>query len=324
MKIIVTGAAGFIGSNLSEYLLNNGHTVIGIDNFNDFYNPKVKELNIKDLTGNEKFILKRIDLLDVVQLGKIFKEEKDIDAVVHLAALPGVTKSFDTPALYVRHNIEATVNLVEMCRQYGPKNFIFASTSSVYGDGVTPFVETMTTDMPLAPYPATKKSCEVILYSYAKNFGIKTSILRIFNPNGPRLRPDLAIPKLIKSCLYGNEFSKFTGDETGRDYVYVKHILEAIETIAKNPFDYEIFNLGNSSPVLLKDLIKTVEEVVGKKANIVEKPARKGEMYLTYANVSKAEKMIGYKPNTTIKQVVEIYYEWFLKQEDWYKQLIEV
>lgn len=324
MKIIVTGAAGFIGSNLVEFLLNKGHEVVGIDNFNDFYNPKIKEYNIKDFAKEEKFLLARIDLTDTAALEKVFIEQKDIDAVVHLAALPGVTKSFDTPALYVRHNIEATINLIEMCKKYGPKNFIFASSSSVYGDGITPFIETMATDFPLAPYPATKKSCEILLYSYAKNFGINTTILRIFNPNGPRLRPDLAIPKLVKSCLYKTEFSKFVGDETGRDYCYVGHILEAIETVAKNPFAYEIFNLGNSSPVTLKELIETVEEVTGKKANVVEKPARKGEMNITFANVSKAEKMLGYKPNTSIKRIVEIYYEWFLKQEDWYKNFNEV
>src|SRR4030066_1473098 len=166
MKILVTGAAGFIGSNLAEYLLNNEHEVIGVDNFNNFYNPKIKEYNIKDFAKNEKFLLERTDLTDTVALEKVFVAQKNIDAVVHLAALPGVTKSFDTPALYVRHNIEATINLLEMCKKYGPKNFIFASSSSVYGDGITPFVETMSTDFPLAPYPATKKSCEVLLYSY--------------------------------------------------------------------------------------------------------------------------------------------------------------
>jgi UDP-glucuronate 4-epimerase len=328
MKILVTGAAGFIGSNLSEYLLNQGHTVVAIDNFNDYYNPQIKEYNIRDFQNHPDFTLYRLDLLDVENLSKVFKEHTKFDAIIHLAAWAGVTPSIDIPNTYVKNNIEATINLAELCKAGYCNNFLFASTSSVYGDNATPFTEEMSTDFPLAPYPATKKACEVMLYSYSKNFDINVSIFRIFNPNGKRLRPDLALPKLVKSCLYGTEFPLYWSQEmatkTGRDYCYVEHIFEAFMSAVNNPNKYEIFNLGNSNPVTLSELISTVEGVVGKEANIVKMPPRKGEMFVTYANIDKAKKVLGYNPSTSLKQIVEIYYNWFQNQEDWYKKLQSV
>ncbi len=328
MKILVTGAAGFIGSNLSEYLLSNDHQVVAIDNFNDYYSPKVKEYNIKDFQNNPNFKLYRMDLLNAEELAKVFKTEQSFDAIVHLAAWAGVTASVEIPNVYMRNNIEATVNILELCKKGYCNNILYASTSSVYGDNPTPFEETMNTDKPLSPYPATKKAVEVILYHYARNFNVNVNIFRIFNPNGKRIRPDLAIPKLVKSCLYGTEFpmywSQEGANETGRDYCYVHHIFEAFDSAISNPYNYEIFNLGNSNPVTLTELVKTVEEVTGKKANIVQKPARKGEMMVTFANIEKAKKMLGYNPNTSLKQIVEIYYEWFQNQDEWYKTLVSV
>lgn len=328
MNILVTGAAGFIGSNLSEYLLQQGHTVIAIDNFNDYYSPQVKEYNIREFANNPNFKLYKVDLLDSKSLQGIFDENGNFDAIVHLAAWAGVTPSIDLPNVYVKNNIEATINLAELCRAGYCNNLLFASTSSVYGDNPTPFTEDMNTDLPLAPYPATKKACEVMLYSYSKNFNINVSNFRIFNPNGKRLRPDLALPKLVKSCLYGTEFPLYWSDEmstkTGRDYCYVEHIFEAFMQTINNPNNYEIFNLGNSNPVTLAELISTVESIVGKKANIVKMPPRKGEMFVTYANIEKARKELGYNPTTSLKQIVEIYYNWFQNQEDWYKELKNV
>jgi len=328
MKILVTGAAGFVGSNLCDYLLKNDHQVVAIDNFNDYYDPQVKQYNIKDFAQNPGFRLYKTDLLNTSDLEQIFKTEESFDAIIHLAAWAGVTTSFSIPNVYVRNNIEATINLLELCKQGYCTNFLFASTSSIYGDSPTPFTEDMSTDKPLAPYPATKKACEVLLYTYAKNFGINTVIFRIFNPNGQRMRPDLALPKLIKSCLYGYEFPQYwssdAAEKTGRDYCYVNHMFDAFMHAVKNPFTYEIFNLGNSHPVTLAQLIETVEEVTQKKANIVKKEARKGEMMITYANIEKAKKLLGYNASTSLKEIVEIYYEWFQNQEDWYKKLANV
>ncbi len=328
MKILVTGSAGFIGSNLSEYLLNRDYQVVGIDIFNNYYNPEIKEYNIREFKDNPNFTLYRTDLLDKQSLTDVFDKEEKFDAIVHLAAWAGVTDSFKTPADYVRNNEEATVNLLELCRKDHCNNFIFASTSSIYGNNPTPFTEEMSTDMPLAPYPATKKSAEVMIYTYSMNFGINSTIFRIFNPNGLRLRPDLALPKLIKSCEFGYEFPLYWKTEdltkSGRDYFYVIHMFEVLEKVFAKPFNYEIFNLGNSSPVTLDQLIKTVEKVTCKQVNIKQLPPRPGEMMMTYADISKANKMLGFNPETPLEKIVEIYYEWFLKQEDWYKKVVSV
>ncbi len=320
MRVLVTGSAGYIGSNLSEFLLAKNHTVIGIDNFNEYYNPKIKEYNIKDFSDHPEFKLYRTDILDQTGLNYIFKREK-VDAIVHLAAWAGVTRSIEEPVTYVRNNIEGTVNLAELARDYKVKNFIFASTSSVYGSNEIPFSESMNTDHPLAPYPASKKACEVMLYTYSKNFGLPVTILRIFNPLGPRQRPDLALTQLIRSCLYGAEFRKFQdSDKSGRDYTYIGHLLEAIESILLKPFKYEVFNMGNSHPVTLGKFIKAVEKTVGSKANITEADKRQGEMEITYANIEKAKKILGYDPDTPIEKSIKIYFEWFLKQPEWYRK----
>ncbi len=322
MKILVTGCAGFIGSDLSEYLLDKGHQVVGVDNFNNYYDPKVKHYNIKDIKKRQDFKLFPIDILDRNIVDKVFADEH-FDAVIHLAAYAGVTYSVEYPVENVRNNVEATVILLEACKKHKVNNFLFASTSSVYGNNPTPFKEDMNTDLVLAPYPATKKACEVLLYTYAQNFGINVSIFRIFNPLGLRMRPDLALPMIIRSCEFGTEFPMYwtweQAEKTGRDYCYVGHIFEAFESVLAKPHRYEIFNLGNSSPETLKSFITTIERVCGKKANVKVMPNRKGEMLLTYANIEKAKTMIGYNPSTTMEQMVKKYYEWFMQQEDWYK-----
>lgn len=319
MKILVTGAAGFIGSNLCEYLLNKGHEVIGVDNFNEYYPSKIKRYNIKAFSDNTNFKLCEIDLLNNEELANLFESEKP-EGIIHLAAWAGVTRSIKEPVTYVRNNIEASVNLLELSVKHNIKSFVFASTSSIYGDNETPFVEEMNTDHPLAPYPATKKAMEVMLSTYQRNFGLNTTIFRIFNPLGPRQRPDLALSILIRSCIYDDiTFYKYQSG-TGRDYTYVGHMLEAMEYVMLNPFQYEIFNLGNGNPVTIEDMIATVAKVTGKEPRIEEKPERQGEMQLTFANIEKAKKLLNYNPATSIEESIKIYYEWFLAQEDWYKK----
>lgn len=318
--ILVTGCAGFIGSNLCEYLLNKNYKVIGVDNFNEYYSPKIKRHNLSDFLDNPNFYLIEEDLINFSKIEEIFKNVK-IDAVAHLAAYAGVTYSFEKPLVYIRNNVEVTTNLLDLCVRFKVNNFIFSSTSSIYGDSPSPFREDMVTDMPLAPYPATKKACEVMCYVYSKNYGINSSIFRFFNPLDIRIRPDLALTKLIKSALYGDEFPQYQDlNSTGRDYCYLQNMLESIEYVINNPFQYEIFNLGNSSPVTLGKLVSTVEEVVGKKVNLVRMPERKGEMTLTFADVSKAEKMLNYKAKTPLDFIVKKYYNWFLTQPDWYQK----
>lgn len=320
MKILVTGVAGFIGSDLAEHLLSKGHHVVGVDVFNDYYNPKIKEYNIKDFLDHPNFYLHRLDILDYEVMEELFQQE-DFDAVIHLAAWAGVLHSVQNPITNVRNNLEGTTVLLELCAKYEVNNFVFASTSSIYGENPTPFSEDMNTDKPLAPYPASKKGAEVLAYAYHKNYGLNVTIFRIFNPIGPRLRPDLLLAKLIRSCEYGTEVElRMSEPEMGRDYTYIGHIFESIDHVLENPFKYEILNMGNSSPVLLSEMVSTVEEVIGKEANkkIVERLP--GEMDVTYANIEKARRLIGYNPTTSIKEAVEIYYDWFMKQEDWYKK----
>lgn len=320
MKILVTGCAGFIGSNLVDFLLEKNYSVIGIDNFNEFYSPKIKHENLKLAIINPRFKLCDFDLLESDKLEKVFQNEK-IDAVVHLAAYAGVTYSFEKPLVYVRNNLEVTTDLLNLCKRYDVNNFIFASTSSIYGDNPTPFNESMSTDNPLAPYPATKKACEVMISTFVRNSNLNSTILRFFNPLDIRVRTDLALFKLIKSAEYGDEFPQYQDlNSTGRDYCYLQNMLEAIEFIIQNPFKYEIFNLGNSSPVTLGKLVEAVENVTGKKVNLVKMPKRAGEMTLTYADVSKAKKMLGYKAETPIEFIVDKYYKWFLSQPEWYKK----
>jgi UDP-glucuronate 4-epimerase len=318
--ILVTGCAGFIGSNFCEYLLKKNYKVIGVDNFNEYYSPKIKRFNLKEFEKNPNFYLIEEDLINYHKIEEIFKNVS-LDAVVHLAAYAGVTYSFEKPLIYVKNNVEVTTNLLDLCVKYKVGNFLFSSTSSIYGDSPSPFREDMSTDHPLAPYPATKKACEVMCSVYSKNYGLNVTIFRFFNPLDIRIRPDLALTKLIKSALYGDEFPQYQDlSSTGRDYCYLQNLLEAMEFALLNPFKYEIFNLGNSSPVTLGKLVETVETVVGKKVNLVRMPERKGEMTLTFADVSKAEKMLGYKSKTPLEFIVEKYYNWFLNQEDWYQK----
>ena len=324
MKILVTGAAGFFGSNLSEFLLSKGYTVIGVDNFNDYYSPKVKEYNIREFKDNPNFKLYREDILDSKKMEEIFQKEDSIDCIVHLAAWAGVTYSIENPVVYVQNNVEGTVRLADLAVKHNIKCFIFASTSSVYGTNPVPFVETMSIDDPLSPYPATKRACELLLKTYSLNFGLPVTIMRIFNPTAPRMRPDLALPKLIRSCEYGEEFPCYWDEsdfeKTGRDYCYIGHMCDAIVKIMENPFKFEIFNLGNSSPVTLGGLFKAVEDVTGKKINLKMMPSRKGEMLITFADISKAQKMLDYNPSTSIAESIKIYYDWFKNQEDYYKR----
>ena len=318
--ILVTGCAGFIGSNLTEFLLKRGYSVIGIDNFNNYYSPKIKHYNLKDFKENPNFLLLSQDLTNYDFVKNLFEKTK-IDAVIHLAAYAGVTFSFEKPLLYVKNNEEVTANLLEMCSQHNVSNFIFASTSSVYGNNPTPFVESMSSDFPLAPYPASKKASEVMSYVYSKTYDINVAILRLFNPLGLRIRPDLALTKLVRSAIFGDEFPQYQDlNSTGRDYCDLDNIMISIHYLLQNPVKYEIFNLGNSSPTTLGGLVEAVNEVTGKRVNLVRMPERLGEMQLTFADSSKAEKLIKYNTKTPLKKIVEKYYNWYLNQEEWYQK----
>ena len=321
MKVLVTGAAGFIGSNACPWFLDKGFEVVGIDNFDPYYSRKVKEFNMSDFINNKLFKFIEMDIRNKDELEKLFNVEK-FDAVFHLAALAGVTYSVNNPDPYIEVNYMGTNHLAEFSSKYNVKSFVFASTSSVYGENNTPpYNETMATDRPEAPYPATKKACELLLWSYHRNFELNVTIFRFFNPIGPKMRPDLALPKLIRSAEYGEVFKQFfkTLEESARDYVSIIPMLEAVTYAIEHPFKYEIMNLGNSDPVTLGDFFRTVESITGKEINKVVE-VRPGQMQITNANVDKARKLVNYNPRYKINETVKMYYDWYMKQPEWYRK----
>lgn len=320
MNILITGVAGFFGSNLAEHLLSKGHFIIGIDNFNNYYEPAIKEYNIKEFKDNLNFKLYREDITEYSKIEEIFNKH-NIEAIVHLAAWAGVTYSIDNPDIYIQTNVQGTNNIAKLGVEHKVKSFIYASTSSVYGSNNVPFTEDMSVFDPKSPYPVTKYAGELLLRTYSMNFDLPVTVFRIFNPQGKRMRPDLLLSQAIRSCEYGNIVNIYQDLNTsGRDYCYIGHMFEAIEFALVKPFKYEVFNLGNSSPVTLGEVLKTIEEVTGKKINTKIMPPRKGEMEITYADISKAKRLLGYNPKTSIKESVKIFYDWYLKQDENYKK----
>lgn len=311
MNLLVTGCAGFIGSHLCEALLEKGHSVTCIDNFNDYYDPKIKEKNIEKCLKSENFILFRKDITNVNKLEKIFKNKK-LDQVIHLAAAVGVRESINKPLFFDEVNIKGTLNLLELCRKFGIKKFIFTSSSSVYGENKKiPFSESDNTNNIVSPYAATKKSAEILCETYSKLYGINITCLRLFTVYGPRGRPDMAPYKFTKLIDEEKEVPMFGDGNSKRDYTYVSDIVNGIISAIDKEFKFEILNLGNSKPIELKEFIFTIEKIVGKKAKIKKLPAQKGDVSITFADISKAKKLLNYNPKTDLEQGIKNFFEWY-------------
>ncbi len=320
---IITGGAGFIGSSLTKKVLENGNKVVAIDNFCDFYNPKIKENNVQEFLGNENYKLYRADIRDKEAVKKIFEENK-IDVVIHLAAMAGVRPSIENPVLYQEVNCMGTQNILEEMNAHSCKNLVMASSSSVYGNCKrVPFKEDMIVDFAISPYAATKKANEVMTHVYHKLFDINVIMLRFFTVYGPKQRPDLAINKFTRLMLEGNSIPMFGDGSTSRDYTYIDDIVDGIikscEYTLNNSNVYEILNLGNSSPVSLKEMINTISEVVGVDAKIEQLPMQPGDVERTYADISKAKELIGYNPKTSFKEGIENFVEWYKCNIELYK-----
>lgn len=311
----ITGAAGFIGSSLAEKLLEEGNKIVGIDNFCDFYNPTIKENNVKELMNNENFKLYRKDIRDRQAIQAIF-DSNNIDVVIHLAAMAGVRPSIENPILYQEVNCMGTQNILEEMKKHNITNLVMASSSSVYGNCKTvPFKEDMIVDFAISPYAATKKANEVMTHVYHTLFNFNVIMLRFFTVFGPKQRPDLAINKFTRLMLEDKEIPMFGDGTTSRDYTYIDDIVDGIKNSIKyvenNVNVYEILNLGNSTPVTLKEMINTIAKVLNKEAKINQLPMQPGDVERTYADISKAKELIGYNPKTSFEKGIENFVEWY-------------
>lgn len=309
--IFITGGAGFIGSNLAHSLLSNGNTVVAVDNFNNYYNPQIKEDNIADLRDNDNFHLYRADLADNKLIENIFKQY-NFDCVVHLAGSAGVRSSIDVPLDYVDNNIYNTVSLLECLKKSKSKKIVFASSSSVYGNlNKDSFSEKDEVRYPISPYAASKLSCEHFIYTYAHLYGIKACCLRFFTVYGPRQRPDLAIYKFIEK-INKSELIQLYGDGTSsRDYTYIDDIVSGILAAVKYDQSlYEIINIGSGRSITLLEMINTIENALHKKAVIQFVEKQMGDVERTCADISKAETLLGYHPKTSFQQGIENYVAW--------------
>ena len=332
---LITGGAGFIGSHLCEKLLKSGNRVINIDNFCDFYSPEIKIRNlfnslgkksieefkgksfkeIKDDVDSDSYKLYVNDIRDINAMEEIFKENK-IDGVIHLAAMAGVRPSIENPILYEEVNVKGTMNILEMCKKYGIKKFICASSSSVYGNNEkVPFSENDIVDFAISPYAATKKSCEVIGHSYYHLYNIDMIMLRFFTVFGPRQRPDLAIHKFTKIIESGKELPFYGDGTTERDYTYIEDImdgiLKSIKYIEENSSVYEILNLGESRTITLSKMVTTIEDSLGIKANIKRMEMQPGDVNRTFADITKAKELIGYNPQTKFEDGIDEFVKWY-------------
>lgn len=309
--ILVTGGAGFIGAHTAKLLKKRGYNVIIIDNFNDYYDPSLKEARVKDLLSGLDIPVYRNDIVDFSQLKKVF-EENTIDIICHQAAQAGVRYSIDNPFIYEETNVRGTLNLLECAKDFGIKKFIFASSSSVYGNrDNAPFSEDDKTDTPISLYAATKKATEAICYSYHSLYGIPMAGLRYFTCYGPWGRPDMAPFIFTKKILEGEEIEIFGKGDARRDFTFIDDIVGGVAKAVEGDFDYEIFNLGRGETVVLSDFIEIIEKHTGKEARRKFTPKKKGDVALTSADISKAHDLLGYDPKVSIDQGVRSFVEWY-------------
>jgi len=313
MKIVlVTGAAGFIGSHVAEALLARGDTVIGLDNLNDYYPVRYKERNVSLLEKAPGFTFVRGDLEDGPLLDRIFGS-RGITHVAHLAARAGVRPSIEDPYIYSAANVNGTLTLLEVSRKYRVENSVITSSSSVYGNSTRiPFREDdSATDKPISPYAATKKSVEVMSHTYHHLYGLNINVVRPFTVYGPRGRPDMAPWLFLAAAREGTPIRKFGDGETRRDYTFVRDFVRGLVNAIDRSFGYEIFNLGNSSTVSLNEVLDIISRVTGKKLAIEQYPKQPGDVDLTNADITKARKLLDYSPETSFEEGMREFNEWF-------------
>jgi UDP-glucuronate 4-epimerase len=316
--ILVTGGAGFIGSHLCDRLLSDGIKVICLDNFDTFYDPKIKIKNAEAIAKKfpDLFELGTGDIRNPEQVKGVLQKNK-VDFVVHLAARAGVRPSIADPLLYQDVNIRGTTVLLEACKEHEIKNFIFASSSSVYGENQrVPFTEKDLDIQPISPYGATKRAGELLCYSYHHLYGMNVACLRIFTAYGPRQRPEMAIHKFARSIDQGEKVPMYGDGSSQRDYTYIDDLIAGILGVIRHHKGFEIYNLGESQTTSLKKLIQLIEEALGKKANIETMEFQPGDVSVTYADITKAKRMLKYRPKVKIKEGIHRFVEWYKRAKD--------
>ncbi len=316
----VTGAAGFIASRVTEFLIKDGHTVVGVDNMNDAYDVRMKEYRLRKLQTTPGFTFHKLDISEK-SIVERFEDDK-FEAVINLAARAGVRSSVENPWVYLESNVNGTLNMLELCRVTGTKKFLLASTSSIYGaDPPYPTPETAPSDEPLQPYAASKKGAEALAHAYHYLHNIDVSVVRYFTVYGPAGRPDLALFRFTQWISEGRPVQVYGDGEQSRGFTYLDDIARGTIQALK-PLGYEIINLGGHEVITINDLIVLIEEVIGKKAVVEYGPAVLADMRSNWADVTKAGKLLGWEPHFTLRQGVEQLYEWYMAERDWAKDVL--
>lgn len=311
MKILVTGGAGFIGFHVSKALAERGDDVVVVDNLNDYYERGLKKARIAELKRFKNIRIIKADVSDEAKMDKLFRKNS-FDKICHLAAQAGVRYSIENPLAYERSNLLGTLVLLEMARHHNVKDFVFASSSSVYGNNrKVPFSEKDAVDSPVSLYAATKRSCELMAYAYHHLYGINCTGLRFFTVYGPWGRPDMAYFKFVKSIIAGEPIDVFNHGKMKRDFTFIADIVKGVVAAIDRPFPYEIINLGGDDPIELDRFISCIEKALGKKAERKLLPMQPGDVLVTMADISKAKKLLGFKPATRVEEGIRLFVEWY-------------
>lgn len=311
MKILLTGGAGFIGSHFCERLLAEGHEVVILDNFNDYYDPKIKWSNTHGFASNPRVQIVEGDILDGELLDRLFAQNA-FDGIAHLAARAGVRPSLKQPLLYERVNVQGTIELLERAKDYKVERILIASSSSVYGNNKkVPFSESDPVDYPISPYAATKKACELIASTYHHLYGLNITCLRFFTVYGPRQRPDMAIHKFTRLVSMGEPIPMYGDGSTRRDYTYISDILDGMYKSFLRCQGYRIYNLGESRTISLKEMIALIGKHLGREPIIKQMPMQPGDVNITYADIQKARDELDYNPQVDITEGIRLFIDWY-------------
>ena len=323
--ILVTGACGFIGWKVCEKLLANGDKVVAVDNLDDAYDVRLKEWRLAQLQGQPGFAFHRVDISDrdaVRSFGASARNRGRVDAVVNLAARAGVRRSVTDPWVYVTTNVNGSVNLLELCRELDVGRFVLASTSSLYGkDTPVPFREDADTSRPLSPYAASKKAAEAMTYSYHSLYGLDATVLRFFTVYGPAGRPDMSLFRFVQWISEGREVTVFGDGSQQRDFTYVGDVANGVLAALKATRGYEVINLGSDRPIILNDAIRLVTELVGREARVRHQGRHPADVEATWADISKARRLLGWQPETDFASGVGELVEWYRRNRDWARDI---